>query len=292
MHWSAPKYQNLIWNSLKMLTLNQFKQLLLHEDVLRVYYHFQSLHDADYPSINYIGINFRKGEILSVKFYFAVFKKLSAEDISLFLPVTEDFARYYHLWEASKVRTAEHTGCTFEIKFKGSLDPTYGFHYRLRNCKESYDLIGDSSTLPFSARTLDTRPGINYEYDHDGPLRKRYYYLDLDEHKRYLSGRFKKPFIKKSYFSELAEFNGTSKVNVCRFDYSDENMSRPSYFGIKESTAIQWLKKTYGLVNVFDGFYEDGETMATYFFNTLGGNTEGAFDQDINFHIDTVGLFL
>jgi hypothetical protein len=275
-----------------MLTLDQFKQLLSHEEVSRVYSHFQSLHDDNYPSTNYIGVNFRRGEIVSVKFYFAVFKRLSAEDASPFLPTTKDFSRYYHLWEASKTRTAEHTGCTFEIKFKNSLDPTYGFHYRLRNCDESYDLIGDSSTLPFSARSLDTRPGINYEYDHDGPLRKRYYYLDLDEHKRYLSDRFEKPFIRKSHFSELAEFKGISKVNVCRFDYSDENMSRPSYFGLKENAVIKWLSDAYGLVNVFDGFYEDKETVATYFFNTLGGNTKGCFDQDINFHIDTIKLFV
>lgn len=273
-----------------MLSLTDVTSLLSHPDVKRVYSHYKSLQDNDYPSMNYIGLNFRAGAIVSLKLYFALYKRLEIHDVAPFLPVTDDFFKYYSLWDSSKERSLEHTGCTFEIKFKGTMTPTYGFHFRLRNCEESYDLIGRSSSLPFDDLDLGTRPGINYEYDESGPLRKRYYYAESAEHKEFLSKKFNIPFILKSSLSELSEFNNITKLNVCRFDYSEENMLRENHFNSDEREVIQFFRRKYGLINVFDGFYDDKETKATYFFNTKD-KTENSFNQSKNFHIDTMKLF-
>lgn len=274
------------------LTIDDCLSLFRRPEVARLYEHHQSLIDDVYPSMSYMGVNFEAGAIVSLKLYFAIYRRLSEEEVEPFLPHTDDFNRYYALWEPSTRRSNEHTGCTFTIKFKSTLEPSYGFHYRLKNCDDAYRMIGSAPGLPADICDYGVRPGINYEYGQGDVLRKRYYYFDDARRKSYLAERFSRPFINKCSFAELAEFSGTSKVNAYRFDYSDENMSRPKYFDYNDSIFIDLMKNKYGLINVVDGYYEGGLRNSTYFFNTGRSNPLTAFDTDVNFSIDTVGLLL
>jgi hypothetical protein len=275
-----------------MTTLEEVQGLFFHPEVIRMYESFLRVRAKDFPDQNYIGINFKGDRIVSVKFYFAVYRRLSNKEISMFLPDAKDFLKYYHLWDSTNSRSNEHTGCTFEVKFKGSPEPVLGFHYRLRQTDEAYSLIGPAQTLPFDAKLLGTRPGINYEYEQARVLRKRYYYFETNEHKSYLALRFNKPFIRQCSFAEFAEFDDEAKVNIWRLDYSDENMRRPASFSIAAQNVIAEIRKKYGLINISDGYYERDGTVATYFFGTKGGAKYDPFPDLSNFQIDTISFLL
>lgn len=269
----------------------EINKYIYHPKVIDIYTKYKSLDKGgNRPELCYFGINFKNDKICSFKFYFAFFRKLTDPEILLFLPHVNDFNKYYHLWEASENRSLEHSGCTFEVKFKENLDPVLGFHYRLKPGKEAYELIGYPNQLPFSVLDLQTRPGINYEYSAEETLRKKYYYFDSDQHKKYIAERFKVPFAEKAAIIEYTESDNFAKVNVCRFDYSKENMNRPNAFGSYPQAVMSFIRKKYGLINLSDGYYENSEIRASYFFNT-DNSSDTPFDDPKNYHIDTLKLF-
>lgn len=273
--------------------IDALEKYLNHPVVINTYKNYNSLWDKNQtlPYLNYFGINFDSKGICSFKLYFAFFNKMSEQDVKLFLPTTNDFFKYYHLWEASSVKTLEHSGCTFEIKFKGSLDPVLGFHYRLKPIKESYDLIGYPEQIPFDVLCLNTRPGINYEYATDSVLRKKYYYFDKDEHKQYFAKRFNNNYLAKVGLIEYTEAEGFSKINAWKFDLTNENMNRPNAFNENASKIIDALKEKYGLINISDGYYEKSDIRASYFFN-IHKTSVAPFDDKENLHINTLKLFI
>lgn len=260
-----------------------------HPLVLETYRNYNELHVKGFPYLNYFGINFDSKGIASVKFYFAFFHRLAPESVLRFLPHSRDFDRYYHLWDESKLKTAEHTGCTFEIKFKGSLHPVLGFHYRLRPEKASYELIGYPQQLPFGVEELDTRPGINYEYAGTDVLRKQYYYLHETKHKAVIAERFGNPEIRKAHVIEYTESDRFSKINAWRLDHTRENLNRENVFSPYAGGIIKDLQEEYGLINASDGFYEGSDVRASYYFN-VKPTSQAPYDDPENFDIDTLKL--
>lgn len=269
----------------------EINQYLFHPVVVETYQKYKSINKGEgYPELCYFGINFNKDGIYSFKFYFAFFRKLTLKEIQLFLPTTEDFEKYYHLWEESKEKTLEHSGCTFEVKFKHDLTPIFGFHYRLKPIKEAYDLIGYPTHLPFDVLSLGTRPGINFEYKNGQALEKKYYYLHTDEQRKYIADRFNIPFAIKAHLMEYTESDEFSKVNVWRFDLTKENLERPNAFNPRQQKYIDFLKETYNLINISDGYYEQSDIRASYYFD-IDQSSIAPFDAPINFNIDTLKLF-
>lgn len=276
-----------------MFTYNDILDLARHERVVRAYEKFLSLRHADYPDMNYVGLNFSSGRLCSVKFYFSVYRRITPRDVSAFLPHVDDFMRYYHLWEDSKVRSAAHTGCAFSVKFKANREPEVGFHYRLVACREAYELVGVPETLPFSGEELGTRPGINYEYAAGGEAnRRRYYYLEKQSQKDYIAARFARPFASECRLCEFTEWHGGSKVILWTPDYTEHYLSRPTYFHGEAVTMLRRLRDDFDLISAMDGFYEDEDVISSYFFNTLGPKTGNINQGKENFHMDTLRLFL
>lgn len=264
-----------------------------HSMVLAAYEKFNSLRVSEYPDMNYFGLNFLNGKISSVKFYFSIYRRINAGDVEAFLPTADDFMKYYHLWESSKVRTGSHTGCAFSVKFKGDEEPEVGFHYRLIENSESFRLVGQPKTLPFSIDELGTRPGINYEYGPRGRvIRRRYYYLERQVHKDYVAQRFCWPFASSCRLCELTEFGDRAKVIFWTPDYIKKYLDRPDPFDENARSVISRLNNEYGLVNAMDGFYEENGTVSSYFFNTIGPKTGNINEGKRNFHMDTLKLFL
>lgn len=270
---------------------NIIHQYTHHPAVINLYKKFKLIDtDTDYPSMIYFGINFCEDEIISFKVYFAINKKLKDEEIQQLLPTITDFKKYYHFWQESKIRNEEHTGCTFEIKFKQSLQPTFGFHYRLNPTDEAYELIGLPQMLNFNIKDEGTRPGINYEYEPDKTLRKKYYYIKNQNHKKIIANRFMNDYVNNAIFIEYTESTHFSKINIWNPNYTKINLERTSIFSKKEQEIIGYFKTKYGLINISDGIYEEKNIKATYFFN-LEGNAEFPFEDPKNFKIDTLKLF-
>jgi hypothetical protein len=274
-----------------MTTEKEIKKYIQHPEVIRTYKNYRKIIKKNKSTeLNYIGINFDSEGIYSFKFYFAFFTKLTPVEIKKFLPETTDFMKYYHLWEPSNSRSYEHSGCTFEVKFKKDLTPIKGFHYRLKAIKDSYELIGYPENLPYNMLEIHTRPGINYEYSENKFLRKKYYYFNNKEHKKYFAKRFNIPFATRADLIEYTESNAFSKINVWRFDQTEENKNRPNVFNNNALKYINYLKENYGLINISDGYYEKSNIRASYYFNVV--NTGASlFDSPQNVNIDTIKLF-
>ena len=276
-----------------MLDYSDIKSLSSHPSVIRAYKAFGALRHPEYPDMNYIGLNFSGGKIVSLKFYFSVYRRVQRRDVECFLPTADDFFRYYHLWEPSKVRTGNHTGCAFTVKFKAAEDPEFGFHYRLKSSVDSFRLLGEPESMPFRLSSFGTRPGINYEYGKAGKKsRRRYYYLEKQEHKDYIAKRFAWPFASECRLCEVTEYAGGSKVIFWTPDYIKKYLDRPSPFDLESQTVISRIRADYGLINVMDGFYERGGVVSTYFFNTLGQRNGNINEGEQNFHMDTLRLFI
>lgn len=276
-----------------MIGVSDIAKLAKHPWVATAYKNFLALRDDGYPDMNYIGLNFKGGRVSSLKFYFAFYRKLDRRNIAHFLPHTDDFMRYYQFWDASKVRSAAHTGCAFTVKFDADRTPMRGFHYRLRPVEEAYKLIGEPQTMPYRGGELRTRPGINYEYDVKGDARRRrYYYLESQDQKDYIANRFGKPFASQCRLCELTEFDGGAKVILWTPDYIERYANRPSYFDAAARILVDELREKYGLINLMEGFYENESVVSSYFFNTLGSKRGNVHEGRENFHMDTLRLFL
>jgi hypothetical protein len=274
------------------MMLVDLEKYIFHPLVSKSYQTHKELTKNDFrPYLNYFGINFDSNGISSFKFYFPFFRRLKKEEIELFLPHSSDFMRYYDLWDESDFRSLEHSGCTFEVKFKPDMVPIFGFHFRLRPTNEAYDLIGLPKLLPFEINNLKTRPGINYEYSTDQVLRKKYYYFDSIEHKNYFASRFKNSFISKANLIEYTESNDFSKINVWRFDHTPENLNRPNVHSVYANQIFDYLNDNYNLMNLSDGYYENESIRASYFFNVIH-SSQAPYDDPENYNIDTLKLFL
>lgn len=247
----------------------------------------------EYPYLNYFGINFDAEGIISFKLYFHFFHRLTEEEVSQFLPQTDDFFKYYHLYEPSTTCIDEHTGCALEIKFKGGIEnPVIGFHYRVKPTEEAYRLIGYPNLLPEGMGEFQNKPGINYEYSAGGVLVKRYYYFYSEESRAYFAERFGNDFINKVFMVEYTESDQFAKINAWRLDFTVENLDRPDVFNEKAASIIRQIRAQYGLVNLSDGYYEDSDIRATYFFNVQPTNINTPFNTEENRNIDTLKLFL
>jgi hypothetical protein len=260
--------------------------------VNKFYSSFKSISNPEFPEMNYFGINFSKGKISSVKFYFAFFHRLTNNEVAQMLPITADFYKYYKLWDESKIRSLEHTGCTFEVNIKPNKEPTFGFHFRLKPGDESYQLIGLPKLLDINLLEFNARPGINFEYCGDDVLIKKYYYFSSEDSKKYFADRFKLPYIEKIHLVEYTESDSLSKANLWRFDYTEENNNRSNRFSKKELSIIELFREKYNLYNISEGYYENDDTVATYFFNTIRNDGYTPFDFSENFQIDTLKLFV
>jgi hypothetical protein len=274
------------------MTQADMNKFFFHPLVSKTYKRHLELTKNDFrPYLNYFGMNFDSEGISSFKFYFPFFRRLKKEEIELFIPHSEDFMRYYHLWDESDFRSLEHSGCTFEVKFNRHLTPILGFHFRLRPTSEAYKLIGLPQLLPFKINDLTTRPGINYEYSQGQVLRKKYYYFDSSDHKIYFANRFNNPFISRVNTIEYTESNDFSKINAWRFDHTPENINRPNVHSDYANQLFDYLNKKYNLINLSDGYYENQSIRASYFFNVIN-SSPSPFDDEVNYNIDTLKLFI
>jgi len=256
-----------------------------HPKVKATYQRYKSLMTDDYPELNYFGVNFQGDKIVSVKFYFAFFRKLTIEEVAFFLPQTADFMRYYHLWEPTKSKSLDHTGCTFEIKFKADDFPVLGFHYRLKPSDSALDIIGAPRFIPSERIDLKRPLGINFEYEKQEVLKKSYYYFQEQQDLDFIAEKFQIPFAKNVDLAEYAESEHFAKVILWKLDLSDK--SKPQFFTEKNQELIDYYTKNYNLVRFMDGFYENGEVKSTYFIN-LNRKEEKPFDA---MKIDTLKLF-
>lgn len=253
--------------------MNQDIELYLKHPIVKKYYDTYNVvwkKHPDFPYLTYFGINFDCERIVSVKFYFHFFQELTDEEVSLFLPTTQDFNFYKSHFEISKLKSEEYTGCAMEVKFQGSLQPVFGFHFRLKPINESFELIGYPKNLPHELIDLTQRPGINFEYSEKQILMKKYFYFNNDDSKKYFAERFNYKFLKSAKLLEYSESEFFSKLNVW-FGKDYQGTEHLLYSDAQQSLINQLCQK-YKVQNNAFGYYENSDVKAAYFFSTLGNS--------------------
>ncbi len=271
---------------------------LIQQDIVqKMYLNYNRVWDKqkDYPYLNYFGINFDLESISSIKFYFHVFSKLDENIVKLFLPKTDDFFNYYHLHDLKKVNSAsaDDTGCAFEIKFyKDKKHPDIGFHYRLKPAQASFDIIGQPKNLPFDVLTLNTSPGINYEYSSGGHvLKKKYFYLKDSSHKEYFSKRFGYDFLLSADTIEYAESDYFAKINTY-YGNDYDSRDKANIFTEPQKKLIRELCEQFNLEITGLGYYEQSTIRSVYFFSKNDTIPISSTEKITQYYVDTIGRLI
>jgi hypothetical protein len=222
----------------------------------------------DYPYYNYFGINFNSNGITSVKFYFHVFQRINEHEVLLFIPTTKEFNIFYPFYEESQSLDLNHLGCAFELKFHNTETPIYGFHFRLKPCLQTEELIGFPKKIPILFQEYDLYPGINFEYFPNYTVKKKYYYFNKSEYKAFFSKKFNLPLINKTRFIEYSESDKFSKINTW-YGNNPELFLKANLFPIKQKHLINFLCSEYSLDAKVFGYYENSDIKSVYFFDSI-----------------------
>ena len=214
-------------------------------------------------NLNYFGINFDEKGIYSVKFYFHVFPILQKEDVELFLPKSNDYFKYIHLYDGYN-----NQGCAFEVKFlRDNNKPTIGFHYRLKAAGVSFQLVGKPKYIDMTDPQYG--PGINFEYNGENTVVKRYYYFKSKSDKEYFAERFNMPMLINTSLIEFSETEVMSKINIWFGTDKSHLIKKLNLFTELEIQYIDQISKQYGLNFQACGCYENTNMKAAYFFRNL-----------------------
>lgn len=244
-----------------------FESFLNNPYLIKMYENYNQVwkKHEDYPYLNHFGLNFDQQGIVSIKFYFHLFHKVTIEEAQLFLPQTDDFFKFYDLHEISKNWSMENSGCAFELKFKNQFEPTYGFHLKLNGGENTYDILGYPEKLPLNYLDINKKPGVNYEYTLNNKLIKKYYYFDDSVSKNYLSKRFNVNFFKDFSFLEYTESDLFSKINAWNSLPFQNKINDLNLFTVDNLKLINNLINKYNLDVKSVGKYENNSQAAIYF---------------------------
>jgi hypothetical protein len=222
----------------------------------------------DHPFLTYIGLNFDRQGIYSVKFYFHLFHQVDKDTVKNFLPVTEDFFRLYHLHDYSVVNSPDHSGCAFTVKFyRGESSPERGFHYRMVCNDSALNAVPLPTQLPFDARSATHSVGISHEYGENGKQKvKRYFYFQQAEHKRHFAKHYGHDFLNDAVFVEYAESDGFSKINAF-YGKNTAALAQANVLPVGQREYVRDVCLRYGLVPKAFGHYSEGALLSVYLFN-------------------------
>lgn len=244
----------------------------------------------DHPFLTYIGLNFDRQGIYSVKFYFHLFHQLDEDTVKNFLPVTEDFFKLYHLHDYSAVNSPDHSGCAFTVKFyRGSAAPERGFHYRLICDDNALNAVPLPTGLPFDVRLATHSVGISHEYGQGGPRKvKRYFYFRQAEHKRHFAEQYGHDFLNDAGFVEYAESDGFSKINAF-YGKNTAALAQANVLPVGQQDYVHELCLRYGVVPKAYGYYSERELFSVYLFNPDNPLPNLGIPEMTPYFVDTFG---
>jgi hypothetical protein len=132
-----------------------------------------SIDPGDHPFLSYVGVNFTSEAIKNYKFYFSFFRRLSAEEIGVLLPVADRgrFDELYDAWHPSQNYGAIHRGTTFALKVETDGTLTHYYHFRVPGL-----LLGPPERLELQPSDRDRYHGVCEEFTGSSIHLKRYFY--------------------------------------------------------------------------------------------------------------------
>lgn len=242
-----------------------------------------------FPSLNYLGINFRGEEVHSIKLYYTFFAKPDLAVVRTILPDTGDLEKYYPYFEESETSDLQHTGCAFTIKMDNSGNFSRGFHFRF-SVKDN-PLFEPAVFVKLTGPDLENYQGISFEYSTGGTKKKRYYYITDSLTKKVIAGEWDNGSITGASLIEYTEAGNERKIIAWDDEISAAAKRVNIPFSETHNEFNLWMKNRLGLQNYFDGIYLGKEIKASYFYH-FEKQTKTLFDFTVNRHIDTAGYIM
>ena len=238
-----------------------------------------SINNEGYPFLTYLGINFTNNEILNFKFYFSFFKKLSVEELSKVLPISDfsDFNSLYNLWNSSKTYNSLHQGATFAIKILPNYAPTYYFHLRLNTT-----VYNKPKLLNLETSNCIKNVGFCKEYTTNGYSNKNYFYFEDKDIIRNLANQYG---LNNSKFNpdsidelEYIESNNRNKIDLITFDQDFVEEFLKQKTSKKNQDLFKNICSIYNFKMYSPGIDSSGNNFSIYFIDANCINSFTPFD--------------
>ncbi len=246
----------------------QFLELLRHPAIASFIERAQSVDPGDNPFHDFFALNYTDQGIVSLKIYFSFYRFLERKEILSMLPDDEKFLKLYSLWEPTKKRSINHSGCSFAVKIKGPGDPTYQFHYRVPH--GSY--IQPPRNFSLAAGDLQFQPGVSSEYTGNSCLDKRYYYMK--ESPGVLEWNRLRGEAHRGQLFEYTETDNWSKIIHWFHNYELHQECVSNLSNMAMRNFLQGLSDEFGVSPVYPGIYEDRSQRSIYLFKLKYGGRD------------------
>lgn len=215
----------------------------------------------------YWGINFKDNKVHSIKFYAHVLDDIFEDEILKFIPSKADFNKFLSLKAKNQAISVNDVGTVLELKFIiGNKLPRHGFFYMIDKGNEIKNRIGFPKSLPEELIKKCISVAVNFEYEGEKSLFKKYFYFYSKDSRDYFQKRFEAPISKESRLIEYSESDSFSKINIFGSSkFRADKMVKT--FSKKEKKIIKYFNKKFGLINFEYGFYDNKEIKSIYFFD-------------------------
>lgn len=220
-------------------------------------------HNENYFS--YWGLNFNDGNVVSVKFYAHFLGEMSANEVSEFIPSTKDFEKYIQFKSKGTQVSMNNSGIALELKFDLIPGKTRtGFFFHIDN---THFQLPFTDKLPEYLEKKCVAKGVNYEYDDNSKLFKRYYYFNFNDVKDFFEEKLQTSLLNEANILEFSESDNISKVNI----YGSGIVDIPSKvfdFSDNERSIVQYFNEKFDFVNMGYGLYLNSGIKSVYFFDS------------------------
>jgi hypothetical protein len=244
--------------------INQFKELLHNENFKSKILNISKVFDCPSSSlITYLGINYTKNYISSLKFYFVTTKKINLQLIEKDFPFINEIEDVYSNYVENNKLSIENLGISFGLKINSDGNISYSYYQQIEN----YENVIES--IKFPAEEISIRNNYYVLEKKDNKIyKKQYLIVTKNENKHYLSSLFNLKNIYSSQIKsiEFCEFNSEKKINFYPINKSVlENYLH--HISNEVNDLVRFMKEEYNLYPNFPGIYLDTDLKSIYFFN-------------------------
>lgn len=247
--------------------IEQFKDLIFVKSLKDINSFFtNNLKVKNYPYISYLGVNFLDKEIVSLKLYYIVSKKVKKNTINEIFPLTELLENRYEEYIERTSLDLDNMGIGFAIKINKTKNLFYTYY---QDTSKHHSPFIPNINLSLPCEDISMRENyFVYELKNNGGYCKNYKLFVNKDNVRFLLDYFSLHELhERDYKSvEYSEFNNSAKINLYPNNQSVLNNLLNTY-SAKQMELINFICNKYNVCTGFPGFYHKDRIKSIYFFN-------------------------
>lgn len=250
-----------------MKFIKQFKAIIDHPEVRKKTEFLLQKGAQDPVFIDYFGVNYNAGDLVSVKLYFSFFNGHANKELFDYFGINKQFIDVIDAnWKPSDTFEYLHQGLTFSLKCyyeKGEVKVASYIHFRTPNFA-----LGYPEEIRLTEEDLKNYPGICLESLNGNVELKKYFYITSDVNKKTLLEQFgltEKIDPDLCHLIEYTESGSDRKINVeiTTADHVNEILQASGNLQIQELS--NYFFDTYKLYFRSPGYRYNSDTRAIYY---------------------------